>query len=108
MTLGMLSGEASRADQDAAAPPAAAGSTPTLEQTREVLHNWIATQQIIAKERNEWQQGKEILVGRLELVKKEIASLEEKIHQAESSVAESARKRDELLAESEALKGTGE
>ena len=56
------------------APPAR-----TLEETRLVMGKWIETQQIISKERNEWQQGKEVLLGRLEVVHKEIATLEEKI-----------------------------
>ena len=79
----------------------------TLEETRLVMGKWIETQQIISKERNEWQQGREILTSRLELVKKEIAGLEEKIQQAQASVAETNAKRDELLAQSEVLKAAG-
>lgn len=71
------------------------------------MEKWIETQQIISRERNDWQQGKEILLGRLELVKREIASLDEKIKQAESSVAESDRKRNELLAENDQFKAAG-
>ncbi len=81
---------------------------PTLEETRLTMGKWIETQQIIAKEQNDWQQGKEILLGRLELVKKEVATLEEKIKEAESSVAESNRKRSELLAEGDRLKAVGD
>jgi hypothetical protein len=79
----------------------------SLEETRLAMGKWIETQQIISKERNEWQQGKEILVGRLDLVKKEIASLEEKIKQAESSVSDSNSKRDDLLSQNEQLKSAG-
>ncbi|MFM8785781.1 MAG: hypothetical protein ACKOFI_11720, partial [Phycisphaerales bacterium] len=52
------------------APPAAdtdAARQPSLEETRLTLAKWIETQQIIAKERNDWQQGKEILQGRIDL-----------------------------------------
>ena len=42
---------------------------PTLEETRLSMSKWIETQQIISKERNDWQQGKEILNSRLELVR---------------------------------------
>ncbi len=80
---------------------------PTLEETRLTMGKWIETQQIISKERNDWQQGKEILLGRLELIKKEVATLEDKIVQAESSVAEANKKHDELLAESEQVKAVG-
>lgn len=80
---------------------------PTLEETRLTMTKWIEIQQIISKERIEWQQGREILLGRLELVKAEVASLEEKIALAESSVAEAARKRDELVAEKAGLDAVG-
>lgn len=79
----------------------------SLEEMRLAMSKWIETQQIISKERKDWQQGKEILLGRLELVKKEVATLEEKIKQAESSVAESNKKRNELVAENDQLKAAG-
>jgi FtsZ-binding cell division protein ZapB len=82
-------------------------SGPTLDETRLKMGKWIETQQIISKERNDWQQGKEILQGRVELVKKEVATLEEKNGQAETGVAEAHKKRDELLAESDQLKAVG-
>ena len=56
-----------------AIPPQAA--KPTLEETRLTLSKWIETQQIISKERNDWQQGKEILQSRIELVGKEVGVL---------------------------------
>jgi FtsZ-binding cell division protein ZapB len=94
-----------------AAEPAAQdnvkSASPTLEETRLTMGKWIETQQIISKERKDWQQGKEILVGRLELVKKEITSLDEKTKQAESSVAEADKKRNDLLAENDQLKAAG-
>lgn len=101
------------APEGAEALPAPAADTPpspprdakpALEETRLALGKWIETQQIISKERNEWQQGKEILRGRIELVSKEIALLKEKIAQSESAVSESNKKRDELVAENDALK----
>lgn len=92
------SGAESADVMDAAAPAA------TLEETRLTMGKWIETQQIISKERKDWQQGKDILVSRLDLVKKEVSTLEEKIKQAESSVAEATKKRDDLLAENELLK----
>ncbi|MFO0794758.1 MAG: DUF3450 family protein [Candidatus Brocadiaceae bacterium] len=80
---------------------------PTLEETRLAMDKWLETQQIISKERKDWQQGKEILIGRLELVKKEVATLEEKLRQAESSIAESNKKRNDLLTENDQLKAAG-
>ncbi len=80
---------------------------PTLEETRLTMGKWIETQQIISKERNEWQQGKEILLDRLDLVRKEVGLLEEKIAQAETGVAEANKKRDDLQAENDKLKASG-
>ena len=79
----------------------------SLEETRLVMAKWIETQQILSKERNEWQQGKEILLGRLEVVRKEIATLEEKIQEAQSKVSEAETKRDALQAENGELRAVG-
>ena len=81
---------------------------PTLEETRLTMGKWIETQQIISKERNEWQQGKEILLGRLELVKGEIALLEGKIGEARASVEKADGKRDELQAQNQELAAMGQ
>jgi len=90
-----------------ASPSAPAKAPPTLEETRLTLSKWIETQQIISKERNDWQQGKEILQGRIELVGKEVSQLGERITQSEAAVAESHKKRDELSAQNEQLKEVG-
>jgi len=71
----------------------------TLAETRLTMDKWLETQQILSKERKEWQQGKEILLGRLELVQKEVAGLEEKIQSAQTSVTEAEAKRTGLHAE---------
>jgi hypothetical protein len=79
---------------------------PTLEETRVTMGKWIETQQIIGRERNEWTQGKEILKGRIELVAKEVATLDEKIKQSQANVAESKKGYEDLVAEREQLKAT--
>lgn len=101
LSSGVLSAEMSAGDVDKISAP------PTLEETRLKMDKWLETQQIISRERKDWQQGKEILLSRLELVKKEIATLEEKTKQAESSVAEANKKRSELLAENDQLTAAG-
>ena len=80
---------------------------PSLDETRLTLSKWIETQQIISKERNDWQQGKEVLQGRIELVGKEVGQLKERIAQSEKAVEESNRKRDELVAQNAQLKEVG-
>lgn len=77
---------------------------PSLEETRLTMDKWIETQQIISKERKDWQQGKEILAGRLDLVKKEVEALKAKLKQAQSGVEETNKKRLDLVAESDQLK----
>src|SRR5262249_11898213 len=99
-----LAATAAASFSQAPGDPQKPSAGPTLEETRLKMEKWIETQQLISKERNEWQQGKEILLGRLELVKKEVASLQEKLEQAQAGVAESQKKRDELTAESDRLK----
>lgn len=104
--------ESAPATSDAVAPvtkPTAdvASKAPTLEETRLTLSKWIETQQIISKERNDWQQGKEILQGRIELVGKEVTQLKDRIAQSEVAVQESNRKRDELTKQNAQLKETG-
>ena len=84
-----------------------AQSAPTLEETRMTMGKWIETQQIISKERKEWQQGKEVLVGRLELLRQEIAGLREQTQTAETGLAEADAKRDALLAEKSVLEAAG-
>src|SRR6185503_3086920 len=62
--------------------PRQGGDAPTLAETRLAMDKWIETQQILMRERKDWQQGKEILTGRLELVRGEITGLEQKIEEA--------------------------
>lgn len=88
----------SPAGQDGASAP------PSLEETRLAMAKWIETQQIISRERGEWQQGKEVLQARIDLVGKEVAQLKERIAHSEEAVAETRRKRDALAAENDALK----
>jgi len=102
IALGALSFGGAAAEQDATKPTA-----PSLEETRLTMGKWIETQQIIAKERNDWQMGKEVLTNRIDLIKGELASLQEKLTQAQSSVAEADKKRNELQAENDSLKAAG-
>jgi soluble cytochrome b562 len=94
--VSLLSFGAMSANQDGGDSSAASAPT-TLEETRLTMGKWIETQQIISKERKDWQQGKEILAGRVDLVKQEIATLETKIKEAQSSVDAADAKHGELL-----------
>ncbi|MBI1851250.1 MAG: DUF3450 family protein [Planctomycetes bacterium] len=92
--------QSSGSEESAPAPP-------TLEETRVKMGKWIETQQIISKERKDWQQGREILTARVDLIKQEAAGLEEKIKRAEAGAGEANKKREELLAEKQKLDAVG-
>jgi septal ring factor EnvC (AmiA/AmiB activator) len=85
---------------------AATAAAPTVDDTRVTMGKWIETQQILAKERKDWQQGKEVLVDLIDLRKKEIASLEEKIKLATAAAESADKKRADLAAEIEKLAAT--
>ncbi len=100
VAIALVPSGARSAEQDAAGGP-------TLEETRLAIGKWIETQQIISKERKDWQQGKDILVSRLELVRKEVATLKEKIATGAAGIAEVDRRKAELLGENDVLKAAG-
>lgn len=102
--LSLAAAEAASQSPKGASP---GDAKPSLEETRLAMDKWIETQQIISKERKEWQQGKEILAGRLDLVKKEIDSLDGKIKQAQTGISETDDKRKELLAQDDEAKAAG-
>ncbi|MBL8858812.1 MAG: DUF3450 family protein [Planctomycetes bacterium] len=81
---------------------------PTLDETRAVLGKWIETQQIITKERNDWQQAREVLAGRVELLSQELASLQEKSKTARESEREARDRRAELHATEIEVRAAGE
>ena len=85
-------------------PASQAAPPPNLEAARLTMGKWIETQQILSRERKDWQRDQEILVSRIDLIRKELGTLAEKIKQAEGSVADAHKKRSELEAENEQLK----
>jgi uncharacterized protein DUF3450 len=86
--------------------PAVAGEA-TPESTRATLAKWVETQQLIAKEKKDWQEGKEILRSRIDVVKGEIEALRVKLGDARKAAAEGNAKRSETTSESTALQATG-
>lgn len=79
----------------------------TLKETRAAMATRVEIERTISKERRDWQQNKELLIARRDLVKKEIATLQERIQQAKDTVAEAKKGRESLLAENQQLKDTG-
>lgn len=70
------------------AQPAAQGQTPVsaaataMDETRGLLQQWAATQRMISSERTEWETGKAMLQGRIQLLKISIEETEKKIAEA--------------------------
>jgi Skp family chaperone for outer membrane proteins len=65
------------------------------DAARETVGKWIATQRLIYQERKDWQQQKEILESRIELIGKEIAEVEAKVTEARRTAAEADAKRSD-------------
>jgi hypothetical protein len=94
-------GAASAAPAPSGAAPAAADS---LADTRGALERWVETQQIISREKKDWQQGRELLTSRIQLVKDEIAHLRESLAETHKNEQDYHKSRSEVDAEREAVK----
>jgi hypothetical protein len=82
-----------------ASAPAQQGSPerpPQLDAARATLSKWVETQELIVRERKEWQQGKEILEARIKLLGDEIATLQDATAHLRSEGAEAGRTRGGL------------
>jgi len=79
---------------------ASAADAPTPDSTRATLAKWVETQQIIAKERQEWEQGKAILQSRIEAVRGEIAAMGQRLDDARHAASEANAKKAGDVAES--------
>lgn len=82
----------------------AADPSSTADTTRETLAKWMETQQILSKEKRDWQTGKDVLEQRIELLKSEIAANEKKIAEVRSSMSEADEKRYEVVDKNNRLK----
>jgi hypothetical protein len=87
----------SDATTGAAAPDAARAS----------LAKWVETQQLIAKEKQDWQQGKQILESRIEAVNGEIAALTDRLAESRRIAAEAHGKKAGEIAENGSLQKAG-
>lgn len=84
------------------------GAGSALAETRLLLDKWIETQQIIAREQKEWQQGKATLESRLELARKEASVIEEKVKQAETASVAAVQQHQTIEAQNVKLKQSAE
>src|SRR5262245_42076345 len=86
-------------------PPAE--SVPGVDSGRAALAKWVETQQIIAAEKKDWQQGKELLQARIDLVNGEMAEVEEQLAEQPSEGSDTIKKKSELDHESHTLQDSG-
>jgi chaperonin cofactor prefoldin len=77
---------------------------PNLQSARDTVAKWVETQQILAREKKDWQDGKEILERRIELLESEIRSLEAKVAESRNTLGEADRRRYDLVREGESLR----
>ncbi|MCC7011775.1 MAG: DUF3450 family protein [Planctomycetes bacterium] len=92
----------------AAAATAMAASGPQdgasrIDEVRSVLEQWVEVRKTISREKRDWQVGKDMLNHQCGLVRREIESLRTRQNEALASIAETDKKRDELVRESEVL-----
>lgn len=78
-----------------------------IKGSREALAKWVETQQIIAREKKDWQQGKEILDARIALVRSEIVTAEEALGALRQTASEGSQKRAEINREESLLREAG-
>lgn len=95
---------AARARQEGGEPSRrAAETTEAIGDTRALLERWVETSRILSQEKLDRALAREVLQDRIRLVEREISSLRASIESAQASLAESDKKRDELLGEKERL-----
>jgi hypothetical protein len=75
-----------------------------IEKARETLDKWVKTRRLISEEQRDWVMGKEMLLSRLEVVKKEIGGLEDKIRGSQASLSKSNDAHADLVVEVDQLK----
>lgn len=85
-----------------AVEPAATPESP-LKDARLKLEKWVEAEQLISKERLDWELGKQILEDRIGLVGREIKELGEKTVEARKKAEEAGSENGKLRAERDTL-----
>jgi len=78
-----------------------------IEGARSALDRWVETRKLISQEQRDWTLGRELLQDRIGMIEREIQSLRERLAEAQKNISGADVKRDELVAESDALKALG-
>jgi hypothetical protein len=75
-----------------------------MDQTRSLLQKWAETQRLVSSERSEWEQGKAMLQGRIQLIKLSIEETEKKTKEAQEKLADAKKRATEVEAEKAQVK----
>lgn len=75
----------------------------SLQDTRNVLDQWVETRQITSKEKSDWQLEESILTDTKSLLKNELSRLNETLKTLESSATAADEDRSKLTAEKDML-----
>ena len=82
----------------------AAPAQDAREDARLALEKLLETQRLASKEENDWRVGRELMQGRVDLLRREAETLRERIAQTRRDRAETEEKLAGLRAQNEALK----
>ncbi|MGB0766464.1 MAG: DUF3450 family protein [Phycisphaeraceae bacterium] len=85
-----------------------APAEPAIDDTRLLLDRWIEVRKTIAKERSEWALGKQILLDRIDLLKRSIVTVQEEIETQKTKLTGFDANIAKLQAQNEKLKGAAE
>jgi len=69
-----------------------------IDSTRSTVSKWIATQNLIFREKKEWREAKELLEARIEALEQEIAAAEARLAENDKVLADLRRKQAETAA----------
>jgi hypothetical protein len=83
--------------QEAATQSPDAGAD--MDSTRGLLQQWSSTQRLIASERADWENGKSMLQGRIQLLKISVEETEKKIAEAKTKLEDVKKRTAETEAE---------
>lgn len=100
----LAAGLLAQTPETAAAESSIGSRVAGLRDARAALGRWMETQQIITRERKEWQQGREILASRVDLVKQEATALQERLQQAAAAAEQAAQRKAVLSGDNDKLK----
>ena len=100
---GMTTAQETQAPAPQGQTPAAEAAT-AMDETRGLLQQWAATQRLISSERTEWETGKAMLEGRIQLLKVSIEETEKKIAEAKTKLDDAKKRTAEAEAEKAQIK----